>query len=408
MEKEILAALEIADQEVRLLVGQFYNGRFNILKVENVVHQGVSGYSIVSESHVLVAIQKAIENASRNLGVVISKVLLMVPGIQMKHETKQMQIKITGKVSEMDIKRAYRELLASGSMEGYVLSNVIMSKYFVNGSSTRKLPLNERCSQLTVEADFYYLRQNIIFPYVSAVEASGLEIIDIVIDDIALAKEASLFEKSIDKPLIVYSLSLNHTKMTLYYQGKLLSNDYDLEGFNVFKDLLENNLGVPHDAVERLLYYNVDLMKHKHREDPIFIWSKKGTSYTISAQDIAEQVNGPIKEYLNELIRRSEPIFKLGNPEIVLTGSASVIEGMSEYLAQESYARVTPYEAKTFGIKNPRFTALVGAFYFYKDYQIFRSETLFSANQSEFKNHVLQYEDKEETESMTQKLKRFF
>ena len=408
MEKEILASLEIADHEVRLLVGQFYNGRLNILKVEQVPHQGVSAYSIVDESLVVEAISKAIENASRNLGIVIEKIILMVPGVQMKHQTKQMQIPITGKVSAMDIKRAYGEFLSSGSMDDYVLSNVIMSKYFINGSSTRKLPLNERCSHLTIEADCYYSKQNIIFPYVSAVEAAGLQIIDVVLDDIALAKEASLFEKSIDKPLIVYTLSLHRSKMTLYYKGKLVSNDFDSEGFQNFMDLLQINLGVPYDVVERLLYYNVDLMNDKHKEDPIFIWSRKGVSYTISSKDIADQVNEPIQNYLKELIHRSEPIFELGNPEILITGGASVVGGITDYVASISNARVEGYEAKTFGITNPRFSALVGAFYFYKDYQIFRNTSEFSAKQIEFKEHVLQYTDNEESESMTQKLKKAF
>ena len=34
MDKQIFAALEIADHEVRLLVGEFFNTRFNIIKVE--------------------------------------------------------------------------------------------------------------------------------------------------------------------------------------------------------------------------------------------------------------------------------------------------------------------------------------------------------------------------------------
>ncbi|NLL75486.1 MAG: cell division protein FtsA, partial [Erysipelothrix sp.] len=80
MEKQIIAALEIADREVRLLVGQFYNGRLNILKVERVSHLGVVGYTIMSESIIVDAIKKAVENASRNLGVVIESVILMVPG----------------------------------------------------------------------------------------------------------------------------------------------------------------------------------------------------------------------------------------------------------------------------------------------------------------------------------------
>ncbi|CAM3657019.1 cell division protein FtsA [Erysipelothrix urinaevulpis] len=408
MEKEILAALEIADHEVRLLVGQFYNGRLNILKVEQVSHKGVSSYSIISENLVVEAILKAVENASRNLGVVIEKVLLVVPGIQTKHTTKQMQIPITGKVSDLDIKRAYRELIESKAMDDYVLTNVMMSKYFVNGSSTRKLPLNERCTHLTIEADCYYSRQSIIFPYLSAVEASGLKIIDIVLDDIGLAKEAALFESSIDKPIIVYTLARSLSKMTLYYKGKLLSTDYETEGLNKFLDLLANDLGIPKDAVENLLYYNTNLMEIKPKEDPIFIWSYRGQTHTVSDKDLAELLNDSFKEYLLELLNRSEPIFELGQPNILVTGSGSVIEGIKEFLEGESNAIVEQYRSMTFGIKEPSLSSVVGAFYYYKDQAVFRYESDFSANKIELEASILKDKDEHEDESMTQKLKKIF
>ena len=408
MEKEILAALEIADHEVRLLVGQFYNGRLNILKVERVPHKGISSYSIVSESIVVEAVLKAIENASRNLGVVIEKVLLLVPGIHVKHSTKQMQIPITGKVSNMDIKRAYRELLNSEAMDDYVLTNVMMSKYFINGSSTRKLPLDERCSHLTIEADCYYSRQSVIFPYLSAVEAAGLKIIDIVLDDIGLAKEAALFESSIDKPIIAYTLSRSLSKMTLYYKGKLLSTDYDNQGFDYFMNHLQTELGVPSDVVSTLLYYNVNLLEDKPKEDPIFIWSEKGQTHTISSKDIHDVVNDELKVYLESLVARSEPIFSLGKPHILITGESSVIEGMPEHIEKVSETEVEKYSAMTFGIKDPSFSALAGAFYYYKDYEVFRYESDVSANRLEFENYILEDERMDENESMTQKLKKIF
>ena len=42
-EKQIYTALEISDQEVRLIVGEFFNTRFNIIKVERAGCQGFEG-----------------------------------------------------------------------------------------------------------------------------------------------------------------------------------------------------------------------------------------------------------------------------------------------------------------------------------------------------------------------------
>ncbi|HEY4537165.1 MAG TPA: cell division protein FtsA [Erysipelothrix sp.] len=409
MEKEILAALEIADQKVRLLVGQFYNGRLNILKVEEVAHRGVSSYNIISESIVVEAIIKAVENASRNLGVVIEKVIVMLPSVHMQHKTEQRSIPITGRVSELDVKRAYREFLEIKAPEDYVLTNVLMTKFFVNGSSTRKLPMNEKCDRLTIEADLYYGRQSIVFPYLAAVEKSGLKILEIVLDDIAIAKEASLLEASIDRPVISYTLGWSMSKMSLYYQGRLLSNDYDASGYEVFMKKLQSELSVPSDVAERLLYHNVNLLEDKPKDDPIFIWSKQAHTKTVSAKDLADVVRDDIKVYIQSLLDRSEPIFQLGKPLIVLSGEASVIEGTVPLIEQSVEADVELYQSISFGAKHPKFAALLGTFYFYKDYEVYRESTESSADLEAFKQKVLDYDHiVQEDESMTQKLKKLF
>lgn len=409
MEKQIIAALEIADHEVRLLVGQFFNGRLNILKVERVSHLGIVGYSIMSESIITEAIKKAVENASRNLGVVIESVLLMVPGVHMKRINKQLQVPIAGRVSELDIRRAYRELISSGSPDSFVLTNVLFSKYFVNGSSTRKMPLNERCDRLTIEADCYYGKQSIIFPYVTCVEASGLRIIDIVLDDIAFAKESSLFESSIDKPVIALTFAEKITKFSLYYHGSLLSNDYVDVGFEVFMKKLENTLKIPHDVVRGLVYYNLDLNLTKPFDDPIFIWSTKSTSHTLSQKDLSKILLEDITHFVEDIADRISPIINLGTPKIVMTGEASEVSGLNELIASTTGHDVLSYRSTSFGVKDRGLSSLVGAFYYYKDLAIYRSDSLSSVNEVDFKRIVLQSNgDLSNDESLTQKLKHMF
>ena len=98
-----------------------------------------------------------------------------------------------------------------------------------------------------------------------------------------------------------------------------------------------------------------------------FIWSEKGQTHTISSKDIHDVVNDELKVYLESLVARSEPIFSLGKPHILITGESSVIEGMPEHIEKVSETEVEKYSAMTFGIKDPSFSALAGAFYYYKD-----------------------------------------
>ena len=56
--KEIFASIEIADHEVRLVVGEFYETRFNILRVEKAAVTGVVDKRISDEQNVVNGIIK--------------------------------------------------------------------------------------------------------------------------------------------------------------------------------------------------------------------------------------------------------------------------------------------------------------------------------------------------------------
>ncbi len=57
--KQIFAALEIADHEVRLVVGEFHETRFNILRVERVKTTGIINKVVVDEQNIVNAVMKA-------------------------------------------------------------------------------------------------------------------------------------------------------------------------------------------------------------------------------------------------------------------------------------------------------------------------------------------------------------
>ena len=408
MEKQIIAAIEIADYELRLLVGQFFNGRLNILKVESVSHRGIRDGLIVSETLIVNSLKKAVENASRNLGVVIDKAILMVPGHHMKRINKQVSVPISGRINELDVKRAYAEILQSSSPENYILTNILFTKYYLNGSSTRKVPINERTDKLLIEADCYYSKQSIVFPYVSCVESSGLSVIDVVLEDIAFAKETNAFSASIDRPIITVNVSEMLTKFSLYHQGVLMSNDLMNIGIDSFSEVLRETLKVPQDVVDRLIYYNLNILDHEPKDSPIFLWSTKSQSHTLSQKDIHDLLYDKMIEYIENIYDHFSPIFKLGKPKIILSGQGGVIEGFKEVLSKVSDVPVDYYVSTTFGVKDSKYTSLLGCLYHYKDQSLYRNDSLSSIDEDTFKKSILNHEDMVEDHSITKKLKSMF
>ena len=64
-EQDVQVGLEIADHEIRLVVGQFFNTRLNIMKVERVLSSGIHNAQIVDQMAVIQKISAAVNMLRR-------------------------------------------------------------------------------------------------------------------------------------------------------------------------------------------------------------------------------------------------------------------------------------------------------------------------------------------------------
>ena len=86
--KQILAALQIESNEVRLVVGEIFNTRLNTLKKECIPGKGMDGIRIADPKAVAKAVKEAVSNVESHFGVAIESVLLAIPAYRFKKETR--------------------------------------------------------------------------------------------------------------------------------------------------------------------------------------------------------------------------------------------------------------------------------------------------------------------------------
>lgn len=411
MSDKILAVLEIADHEVRLIVGQFFNSRLNILKIEQVSHSGINNYRITNEELVIEAIRKAITNASKNLGSLIEKVILIVPGVNMKSISHEINITINERISKDDLQIAFNKLRELDSPEKSILINTIISKYVVNGIATRKVPIGENGESLTLFADLYYGDQDVVFEYVKLVEKSGIKILEIVLDDIAYAKEAALYEGSISQPKILVDISNQGTSFSIFYKGTLKANLRIHQGLDTFKDKLIEKYKIPEKVARKIIYDHLSLTKHSEVIDsPVFIWATKNQTNTITQVDLFELLHEDLIKYVEELLDTCEPTLQFGETELVVTGPGAYIDHLDTYIKDNSDFSAKIYIPTTYGCRDAVFTTVLGAFYYYKDQVKILGDLESSINMDYYMSTILKQNVVEEDieESLTSKLRNIF
>ena len=149
--KQIFAALEIADHEIRLIVSEFHNLKFNVLKVERIATTGVDRLKIIDENDVILRIKTAISNASKKIGAPITSVILLIPSLDFKRVAKRVTMRVDDHMIKIsDVQKALKNAITSFTDDELELVNYGGIRYIVNGFTTRKLPVNEKADSFVV------------------------------------------------------------------------------------------------------------------------------------------------------------------------------------------------------------------------------------------------------------------
>ena len=78
--------------EIRLIVGEFYDTRFNILRVERAGITGIEKKKIIDEQNVVNGIIKAVKQAEESLGYHIERALVSLPSVNVARHNKRVHV----------------------------------------------------------------------------------------------------------------------------------------------------------------------------------------------------------------------------------------------------------------------------------------------------------------------------
>lgn len=370
-DKQIYAGLEIANHEIRLIVGEFFNTRLNILKVERVDNDAMNENGIEDMELLVESIKKAANNVEKNLGLPITSVVLSVPSVNVvRHHTK-VNVPLNS-VNRLVTYRDIRKAMANGMRNVDVpkdneIVQVNCVKFYCNGISTRKVPIDETLDDLKILMDIYSADRKTLYDYVSIVEQAGLNVMDLFLDCFAIGKEASLFEQSMDKYIILLDGQYYDTKMAMFYDGRLVNFMQIPVGMQQLANALDNQYHVGFKVASRLIKYNVRENAEVLSTQTSYVWAEDELTHTLSEKEIYDCIEPGVTYWIDLVKQAVEPIISSGKSAIVLTNDMAEIQGIGDRLKESLDCEIKTYMPDTLGIRNASLTSCAGLFYAYKD-----------------------------------------
>lgn len=368
--KQIFAALEVADHEVRLVVGEFFNTRFNIIKVERVPCFGLSFNAVTNPTEVTQAIRTAADNAKKMIGADIQKVIVSMPSYRFRKFTVKSTVDVKGidqNVTIQDVREAIRKAENARLDKSYALIQAHALRYTVNGVSTKRIPVGEHCAKMSVDIDLLCADRQLSFDLITCVENAGLSVLDIFPDVYAVSKEAALFEQNANQQVIILKMEREVTTLALSKNGRISTAAVMPAGTGAIASAVCDQYGLNSETAVELMKYSARLDQEVCSSNPVYIWAEGKESRTISEQQLVDCLRPNVNLWLESIEKTCVPILQAGSTTVMITGEGGETQGLSELVQKRLGVETTCYIPETLGGRNAGLTACLGLFYAYQD-----------------------------------------
>lgn len=387
--KEIYAALELCDDEIRLTVGEFFESRFQVLRVEKVPTTGIIKKKIVDRDKVITAIKIAKQRTEESLGYEIARVLLSVPSVNMERYHKTFVVPVeegSKRVRVPHIQAGLKEAYNFRPSRGLELVNISCIKYVTNGITSRRMPIGEVCDELIMKIDLLYADKQTIYEYLACVEEAGLDILDIYLDAYAFAQEAVVMNQTMDKYIVQVLLEESSTTLSLFSQGRLVSSELLELGYSDWFENVEETYGLSKNIAFRLAQNGIT-WDNSVSDRVIYVWPDEDEQRLITERQFYESLAKPVEQWITLINETSAPILEAGKVEFVLGGTGMELQSLDQVLDRLN-APYRIYVPETIGARNSSMSTSLGLFYSWKELQEIRKDSLTSCDDEEVKDSL--------------------
>lgn len=407
--KQVYASIYIDDNLLEILVGEYYNTRFNIIYTNTSPINGILDFKIADYDLVVKTIKDEVEKASLKIGATIKKVILVVPAFNFKRYPLRVSVVPNGGIlTKKDVARALTSSLRTPVDSDLTIVSAAIVKYMINGISTRRLPEKEVCEEVLIDIDLLCADKETTYGYINALYDAGLEILDITLNNYSICKEAVLLEQSLSENIILLDIGINHTYMSLLSKGKLTSTEVIYEGIGKIIDQVKQNVNIPVNDLSRLVVYNVNY-ESENVNDAVYAWkNEKNESFSVSIKDLNSNASKPLNDYVDRILQMCKPILEGGKTIFFLVGQGSKMDALAKLLQSKAQVSVKQYYPDTIGIRDAQMCSIYGSFFVYKEKALLNNLNVSCVDIAEYDSTVDQKKIDVEGESITMKIKKLF
>lgn len=369
VEKTVHVGLDIGTSSIKVIVSEYAKNQLNVIGVGVERSTGVNRGIIVDIDATVDAIKKAVRKAEERANVTIKNVVVGVPSTQIAIEPCHGMIAVSSENREITNKDVDNVISAakvrSVPPEREIIS-ILPQEFTVDGFEGIRDPRGMIGVRLELFAYLVTGPKTIVHNIRRSVAKAGLTISELVLQPLATSRSAlSAGERSFGTVLI--DMGGGQTTAAAIHDDQVKFVYIDQEGGDYVTKDISTVLNVTHENAESLKREYGYVMADDNVESNYFLTEVIGHKDPIRVEEkyLSEIIEARLVQTFENIKRALDSVDALELPGgIVLTGGASVLEGVLE-LAQDIFGvPVRLYIPEQMGLRHPSFAQAFGLLHY--------------------------------------------
>lgn len=367
--RKILASVDLGSDTLKLIVGEFYKDRFNILATATVPSKGILNGYFVEPMELLPRLKELFKKGEDMLGVPIKKVIVSIPSYDAHFMMNEGYSTIDNEdklIRPIDMIRAMQASIYNKISNEEELA-MIMPIGFKVDEEVVPHPIGMNGDRCIVKTIFASVPKKNVLPIIKCLEKVGVEVIDTTFGCIGdyYAFETSKMTEEIGA---IINLGYSTTTVSIFNKG-VLTNTTTL---NMGSESIENDLAyvfkLPKKEAKEVRQ-NL-CFAHKHGVSANIrkeYTTKAGDKIVISEYEATEVASSRLEEILKLAKKEINVLTKKEIHYIMITGGISEMTNFN-YLVEEIFGHFAKIgKMKELGVRNNIYSTSVGLIKYYTD-----------------------------------------
>ncbi len=367
--RKIFACLDLGSDMLKLVVGESFKGKINILASVSNESKGIKEGFIDDAQVLMPKIKELFKKAEEILGISITKVILSIPSLNVKfhmNEGYSTIYKEETTISNEDLIRAMQASSYNQIDDNEELASIMPISFKVD-EEVVSYPVGKVGKKCSVKTIFTTVPKKNVIPFIKVLQKLGIEVIDTTFG--AIGDYYELKSKKNDEEVgAIINIGYDITEVSIFNKGVLTN----IKPLNIGAKDIEHDLCYIYKITNREarnLRMNFCLAHGRGSSTTLkrTFTNKLGEELSLSEYEVTSVASSRLSEILKLAKKEINHLTKKEIHYIIITGGVSEMTNFN-YLVEEVFGHLAKIGVtKEIGVRDNMYSATVGLIKYYLD-----------------------------------------